>query len=125
MTELYRCWFSTMTNLKFETYYVFYEDKKGCPSHSILVFYKYTHVYWFEPMFADKDFYYRGIHEYNNINELLKNFKLIFLNYLLFTKTIEKEHNMKNIYIYKYNKPKFHINGFEMREHINNSILIK
>ncbi len=125
MTELYRCWFSTMTNLKIETYYFFYEDKKGCPSHSILVFYKDAHVYWFEPMFEDEDFYYRGIHEYSNIDGLLEDFKLIFSNYLLFTKKVEKNYSIDNIYIYKYNKPKYHINGLEMREHINNSLCIK
>ena len=27
MTELYRCWFSTMTNLKIETYYIPMADK--------------------------------------------------------------------------------------------------
>ena len=30
-----------------------------------------------------------------------------------------------NISIYKYNTPKYHINGFEMRQHINNSKLIR
>ncbi len=125
MTELYRCWFSTMTNLKFKTYYIFYEDKKGCPSHSILVFYKDSHVYWFEPWFDNEDFHYRGIHEYKDINELLENFKSIFFKYLIFTKKVEKDSSINNIYIYKYNKPKYHINGFQMREHINHSELIK
>lgn len=29
------------------------------------------------------------------------------------------------VYLYKYEQPKFHINGYEMRNHIDNSQLIK
>ncbi len=56
-----------MTNLKYETYYLLYEDGEGCPSHTILVYYNNNKVYWFEPMFQNKDCYYSGIHECNNL----------------------------------------------------------
>ena len=36
-----------------------------------------------------------------------------------------KKYKEKNLFIYKYDRPKFHINGFEMRNHINHSELIK
>lgn len=98
-TELYRDYFENMTNLKYETYYLLYEDEKGCPSHTILVYYNNNKVYWFEPMFQNKACYYSGM--------------------------IPKNYDEKNILIYQYNKPKYHINGYEMREHINNSKLIK
>ena len=61
MTELYRSFFENMTDLKYETYYLFYDDNKGCPSHSILVFYNNDKVYWFEPMFTDDNCYYSSI----------------------------------------------------------------
>ncbi len=124
MTELYRYWFNLMTNLKIETYYIFYDDNKGCPSHSILVFYNYDKVYWFEPMFTDNNCYYSGIHEYNNISELLNDFKNIFIKYSLQNKTINSNYDINKFYLYKYMKPKYHINGYEMRQHIDNSALI-
>ncbi len=124
MTELYRDYFASSTNLKYETYYLLYDDGNGCPSHTILVFYKDDKVYWFEPMFQNTDCNYSGIHEYKNINDLLIDFKKIWLNYALINKIIPKDYKKDNILLYKYDKPKYHINGYEMRNHINNSKLI-
>ncbi len=124
-TELYRDYLANMTNLKYETYYLLYEDGKGCPSHTILVYYNNNKVYWFEPMFQNKDCYYSGIHEYTNLNDLLNDFKVIWIKEAIISGMIPKNYDDKNIFIYQYNKPKYHINGYEMREHINNSKLIK
>lgn len=125
MTELYRCWFNLMTQYKYETYYIFYDDNKGCPSHSILVFYKDNHVYWFEPMFNNDDFNYSGIHKYSNITKLLNDVKNVFIKNSILRCAIKKEYDDSKIYIYKYSQPSYHINGYEMRNHIDNSILIK
>ena len=124
MTELCRYWFNLMTHLKIETYYIFYDDNNGCPSHSILVFYNYDKVYWFEPMFTDDNCYYSGIHKYNNISELLKDIKSIFIKYSLYNKAIQSNYDINKFYLYKYTKPKYHINGHEMRQHIDNSTFI-
>lgn len=121
MTELYRCFFKNMTSFKYETYYLFYDDNEGCPSHSILVYYDNNKVYWFEPWFNTEDCYYSGIHEYNTITELLKDFKTIFIKSLLSNDSIKMNYNPANFKIYKYQKPKNHINGYEMRNHIDNS----
>lgn len=124
MTELYRCWFSNMTDLKYETYYLFYDDDAGCFSHSILVFYKDDFVFWFEPMFNDEEFIYNGIHKYNNIQELLTDVRNQFIKYMLIRDIIPKKYDNSKIYIYKYIQPKHHINGHQMRNHIDNSIPI-
>lgn len=124
-TELYRDWFKNMTNLKFETYYIFYEDNAGCPSHTILVFYKNDKVYWFEPMFQAVDNYYSGIHEYDNINSLLLDLKKVWIKDLLITNLVPVNYKDDNVFIYKYDIPKYHINGFEMRNHIDKSKLIE
>ena len=124
MTELYRCFFKSMTSFRYESYYLFYDDNKGCPSHSILVYYDNNKVYWFEPMFNDKECFYSGIHEYNNITELLRDFRNVFIRYSLSKGIISNDYNFNNIKIYKYQKPRKHINGYEVREHINNSELI-
>ena len=120
-TELYRDYFDSMTDLKFETYYLLYDDGKGCPSHTILVYYKDDKVYWFEPMFQNCDCYYSGIHEYKNIDELLIDFKNVWIKDAILNKFILRKYRESSISIYKYVKPKYHINGFEMRNHINNS----
>ena len=124
MTELNRSFFENMTSLKYETYYLFYDDNKGCPSHSILVYYDNHKVYWFEPMFTDEECYYSGIHEYNNISELLVDFKNIFMKYALHTKMIQSDYDINRLNLYQYCKPNYDINGFEMRQHINNSTFI-
>lgn len=121
MTELCRCFFENMTSLKYETYYLLYDDNMGCPSHSILVFYDNDKVYWFEPMFKDKKCFYSGIHEYDNVTKLLKDFKDVFIKNAVINGLISIDYNPKNIQIYKYTAPLKHINGYEMREHINNS----
>lgn len=125
MTELYRCWFNLMTQYNYETYYMFYDDSNGCPSHSILVFYKDNYIFWFEPMFNDVNFNYSGIHKYSNILELLKNAKNIFIENGIHKNIIPKNYDNSKIHLYKYEQPKFHINGYEMRNHIDNSQLIK
>lgn len=124
MVELYRCFFENMTSLKYETYYLFYEDNKGCPSHSILVFYDNNKVYWFEPMFNDKNCFYSGIHEYESIDKLLNDFIRVFCEFALFYEFIPANYNPANFNLYKYTAPQQHINGIEMRNHINNSEFI-
>lgn len=75
-------------------------------------------------MFQNKNCYYSGIHEYNNLHDLLDDFKDIWVKNAIISEMIPKNYNENNILIYKYDKPKYHINGYEMREHINNSKLI-
>lgn len=123
-TELYRDYFENMTSLKIETYYLLYEDGKGCPSHAILVYYSNNKVYWFEPMFESKDYSYSGIHEYSNLKDLLEDLKNKWIKVALKNEFIPKDYDEDNIFIYKYGKPKYHINGCEIREHIDNSKLM-
>lgn len=35
------------------------------------------------------------------------------------------KYNEKNLFIYKYNKPKDYINDYKSKDHINHSVLIK
>ena len=125
MTELVRYFFETETDLKYETYYLFYDDNRGCPSHSIFVFYKDNKVYWFEPMFQNEKCYYSGIHEYFSISNLLEDFKIKFIESSLTQNRIPRDYDRNRFYLYRYDKPNYHINGYQMREHINNSTLIE
>ncbi len=116
ITELCRTFFEEMTSLKIETYYLMYADSAGCPCHTILVFYRNDKVYWFEPMMQN---FHNGIFEYSSIDYLLEDFVNYFVQYL--GNTIEKN----NLQLYKYTKPRYHINGFEMRNHIDASTKIE
>lgn len=121
MTELYRCFFQLMTNLNGETYYLYYDDNQGCPSHSIFVFYSNHKVYWFEPRLESLTFDYSGIHEYRNIKELLTDFKNKLIKYLQIEGKIPINYQEDDIHIYQYERPRYHINGYEMRQHIDHS----
>ena len=125
ITEVSRSFFEEMTAYVIETYYLFYDDGEGCPCHTILIFYNNNKVYWFEPMFQDLNCYYSGIHPYNNFEELKEDFIKIFLKFSWLQNTIPRNYNPQNLKLYQYQKPTKHINGFEMRNHINNSKLIK
>ena len=37
---------------------------------------------------------------------------------------VPKKYDDSKIYLYKYSKPQYHINGYEMRNHIDNSIIM-
>lgn len=124
MVEIYRCFFQNMTNLRFETYYLFYDDGRGCPSHSILVYYNHDKVYWFEPMLNDEIFYFSGIHEYDDLRSLFYDFKAKFIQYALINHLIISNYDCDKFYLYRYEQPSYHINGCEMRNHIDHSVLI-
>ena len=112
VTELSREYF-TVNGYKNETYFIYYDDGQDYPSHSILVFYKDDGVYWFEPMFKDKIYYYSGIHRYKNTQELLQDFKKRFIENALIKKFIPEDYDINRIYIYKFNKPDYGIQAKE------------
>lgn len=102
-------------NIEIATFFICTYDNDNLPSHTFLT-YKYNDkYYWFEHSWA----MYKGIHEYNNILELLKDVKAKHL----------KEHNYvaneAYTFIYKYNSPKFHIGCNEFYSFIETQELIK
>lgn len=118
-TELYRVFFSRLT-IEFETYFLYYYiNDNNCPSHSILVYYEADKVYWFEPMFNNEKYNYCGIHEYNNIEELLTDFKKHFTLNGIANGFLPKDCEDENYSCYKYTEPKYHINHNEFYNHIN------
>ena len=72
-------------------------------------FEKNNKYYWFEHSWE----ICRGIHEYQNEDELLLDVKQKFIKYEL-NSTYDKD----NLYIYKYNKPKYHITTQEFYSYI-------
>lgn len=126
LTELSRSFFEEMTDLKIETYYLFYDDNAGCPCHTFLVFYKNGKVYWFEPMCNVSSFCYSGIYQFENISVLLNQVCEVFLKInSKYYSLLPNNYNPDKIFLYKYEKFPYHINGHEVRNHIDNSEKIR
>ena len=111
-------------NLPTETYFIFYDDYAGCPSHAILSYPQAGKFYWFEPMFVDNDCDYSGIHSYDGMKELLTDFRNQFIQISLIRGTIPEAYLPEQIKPYRYQKPQYHITGAEMRNHIDKSELV-
>lgn len=112
MTEFEREWFTRngyrvstffeMVDLPYENIY---------PTHSFLVYEKDDKYYHFEY----SDFYNRGIHEYDSLEELLNRQYDSYLKYLDEFNITEEEKN--HIILKLFNKPKEHISAKEYLEH--------
>lgn len=89
-------------NIDCDTYFIYIDDNKNLPSHTFLTFKLNNKYYWFEHSWYDM----RGIHEYNDLGTLLNDVKVKFID----SRKNEINLNLNyDIYIYKYNKPKYHI----------------
>ena len=104
--ELERKYFEE-ANIEFETYFIVYY-KDNCPTHTFLIYKENNKYYWFEHSWE----IYKGIHEYNSKNELLKDVRDKFIK-----TEIHDQFDCMNLCIYKYNKPKYGINCLEFYKH--------
>lgn len=110
--ELERYYFNSH-NSNVKTYFIVYDDGNKCPTHTFLTYEKNNKFYWFEHSWER----FRGIHEYNSLNELLDDVKEKFIKYELSDKCV-----LKNLMLYEYKKPKYHISVQEFYNHCNNSV---
>ena len=100
-----------------ETYFIYIDDNANLPSHTFLTFRFNNKYYWFEHSWFDM----KGIHEYNNMDELLDDVKIKFID----SRKEEIDLSMNyNTYIYKYNKPEYHINCDEFYKYIKTQEMI-
>ncbi|SRR5574344_2355284 len=101
-------------NIQCSTYFIYLDDGADLPSHTFLTYQANNKYYWFEHSWYD----YKGIHEYNTLNELLNDVKEKFVN----SKDAKDKYP---ILIYKYNKPRYHIDCESFYKYINTQQLIK
>jgi len=98
----------TKNEIKVKTFFVFIVDGPLLPSHTFLTYEKNNKYYWFEHAWEK----YRGIHEYDSEKKLLLD--IIF--------KFKKEHininENKDLYLYEYKKPKYHIKCNEFYKYI-------
>ncbi|MBP3765599.1 MAG: hypothetical protein J6G98_00265 [Bacilli bacterium] len=100
--ELERYYLS-LDNIVCSSYFIVEYDDKFYPTHTFVVVSCNNKFYWFEHSWYP----YRGIHEYDSLNELLKDVKLKF----------SKDKNIDDIVIYNYEKPKYGISSNEFFKH--------
>lgn len=94
--------------IKYSTYLiVYYDEKDYCLTHTFLVYYDKEKVYWFENSFFD----HRGIHEYNDLESLIKDVRVKFM------KIIKPPVNEWHLCLYQYLKPKTGIKNDEFFRH--------
>lgn len=97
------------SNIKNETYFIYIDDKNNLPSHTFLVFYMNNKVYWFEHSWSTE----KGIHEYNNLNNLLNDVEIKFVK----SRESEVDKGLA-VHIHKYNKPNYNISCDEFYNYI-------
>ena len=98
-------------NIECDTYFIYIDDNENLPSHTFLTFQLNNKYYWFEHSWYDM----KGIHEYSDLKALLNDVKIKFLDSR--KNEINSDLNY-DIFIYKYNKPKYHINCDEFYDYI-------
>ncbi len=98
-----------------KTYFIVYYDDNKCPTHTFLTFSKNNLYYWFEHSWEKL----RGIHEYKTEKELLLDVKNKFIKYEL-----DNNYIIDNLELYKYEKPKYHINVEEFYRYCESGINI-
>ena len=120
VVELMRDWFTKMTNFPIQTYYIFYDDGAGCPSHTVLTFEYNGRFCWIEPPYFGTALLFDGIHTYENETDFARAFQEYIFKCFQEFRSLPDDYSMDNFRLYAYVKPPFHINGFEMRDHIEN-----
>ena len=108
--ELQRFYFSK-TDLKFQSYDIFYINKNQMPNHTFFVYEESNKYYWFEHAF-DK---YKGIHEFNDLKCLLLEVKEAFV-----ATELKGICNDDFLNIFEYDEPKEHLNCTEFYNHFMN-----
>lgn len=105
--ELERYYFEK-TNYKYNTYFIAHYDNAKCPTHTFLTYEKNNKYYWFEHSWSK----YQGIHEYDSLNELLKDVREKFIH-----TELNNNYNKTNLLLREYTKPLYNIGVQEFYKH--------
>ena len=112
--ELERKLFSD-NNINFKTYFIYIIDNDMLPSHTFLVYNDDKNYYWFEHSWGE----YKGIHKYNSIKNLFDDVIYKFKNS---HKEVRKN---SKVFLYEYEKPKYHITCNDFYKYIETQKLIE
>jgi hypothetical protein len=106
--ELERYYFNK-TSLKYNSYDIIYIDNNNMPNHTFFVYEDNNKFYWFEHAW-DK---YKGIHEYDNLKNLLLTVKKNFI-----ADELKGNCNEEKLYLFSYYKPKDHLDCTDFYKHM-------
>ena len=103
--ELEREWFSK-NNYNFKTFFLWFDkqEENNLPTHTFLSYKDGNKWYWFENSFG----LYKGIHEYNNLKELIEDIKAKQLEYAI-SERVATQEDYFCIKEKEYSKPEYGI----------------
>jgi len=101
-------------NIKFSSYFIVNYDNKIFPTHTFIIVKNKDKLFWIEYSWKP----HRGIHEYNTLNDALKDIKNKF------DEMIKSKYNINNneTIIYEYKKPNYNISSIEFFKHCEKGI---
>ena len=101
--ELERLWFEK-NNYNFKTIFMWFEVGRECnlPTHTFLLFEHDNKWYWFENSFE----MYRGIHEYNSLEEAIEDVKSKQIEFTSKNYKDFSEEDKQTLVSYEYPKPR-------------------
>lgn len=107
LVEVERSCFKSL-GIKFDTYFMAYYESRRMFTHTFVVYEENEKFYWFEASWEND----KGIHEYSSLYDLLTSVR----------EKLKKYKNIKfmdNDYlcVYKYRKPKYHMNLKDLYKH--------
>lgn len=105
--ELERYYFKN-NNWNIKTYFIVHYDNDKCPTHTFLTFEKDNKYYWFEHSWK----LFKGIHEYTNEIDLLKDIKNKFIR-----NELHNNYEDNNLILKEYKKPNYNISVLEFFKH--------
>lgn len=112
--ELERYYFKN-SGYRISTYAIVYYDNDMCPTHTFLVYEIDNKYYWFEHSWGK----FKGIHKYENINDLLIDVKNKFIKFEL-----DNKFNENNLILREYKKPKYNISVMDFYKHFESGKVI-
>lgn len=110
--ELERLWFEH-NNYEFSVLQIQIKREDSSPGHIFLLYKSFGKYYWFENAWYDE----RGIHEYNNYEELISDIKNKFIKQNKISKN-----ELKNLFITEWPQYPYHI-SYEEIDKINSKMV--
>lgn len=118
-TKLGVCWdqveleryFFEQEKINCKSYFIVEYDGVEYPTHTFMLVFLNDKCYYFEHSWEP----YRGIKEFNSIDEALNSVKMQFQNMLM-----KRNISIEEIVIYEYKKPQYHITADDFFKHCEN-----
>lgn len=98
-------------HINFSSYFIIAHDNKKEPTHTFIVIEDNNKYYWLEHSWS----LYKGIYEYNTLNELFSDVIVKFKNSMVKEQVADCD-----IAIYKYKRPKYGLNCIEFMNYCEN-----